>query len=227
MSTICPRPTDTSFWSRSTPPIVYARCSPVGGVRGQYFHFFSHLQMPLPRGFRRRACSLRSPQIPSLRVAPGPGRLIGFRNSPVENACAENVGGLKSHSMSSIAARQRQHHCNVLHQNRSRSGHGCDGKIAASTAANLFIWLCLSGNEVATVAWKPTASSAVNQTPFQWRWDGGPGQSRTADQRFRKPLLYPSELQGPIGHSSPLSQIGAGCREAASHRHCKSKWGVA
>jgi hypothetical protein len=28
---------------------------------------------------------------------------------------------------------------------------------------------------------------------------GGPGQSRTADQRFRKPLLYPSELQG---HSS-------------------------
>ena len=25
---------------------------------------------------------------------------------------------------------------------------------------------------------------------------GGPGQSRTADQRFRKPLLYPSELQG-------------------------------
>src|SRR4051812_605079 len=26
--------------------------------------------------------------------------------------------------------------------------------------------------------------------------DGGPGQSRTADQRFRKPLLYPSELQG-------------------------------
>jgi hypothetical protein len=25
---------------------------------------------------------------------------------------------------------------------------------------------------------------------------GGPGQSRTADLRFRKPLLYPSELQG-------------------------------
>src|ERR1700751_2069746 len=25
---------------------------------------------------------------------------------------------------------------------------------------------------------------------------GGPGQSRTADQRFRKPLLYPSELRG-------------------------------
>ncbi len=25
--------------------------------------------------------------------------------------------------------------------------------------------------------------------------DGGPGESRTPDQRFRKPLLYPSELQ--------------------------------
>jgi integrase len=28
--------------------------------------------------------------------------------------------------------------------------------------------------------------------------DGGPGQSRTADLRFRKPLLYPSELRGPV-----------------------------
>ncbi len=26
--------------------------------------------------------------------------------------------------------------------------------------------------------------------------NGGPGQIRTADTRFRKPLLYPSELQG-------------------------------
>src|SRR4051812_48235495 len=25
---------------------------------------------------------------------------------------------------------------------------------------------------------------------------GGPGRSRTADQRFRKPLLYPTELRG-------------------------------
>jgi integrase len=31
---------------------------------------------------------------------------------------------------------------------------------------------------------------------------GGPGQSRTADQRFRKPLLYPSELQGHGGQSA-------------------------
>ena len=31
---------------------------------------------------------------------------------------------------------------------------------------------------------------------FALRWSGGPGQSRTADQRFRKPLLYPSELRG-------------------------------
>ena len=27
---------------------------------------------------------------------------------------------------------------------------------------------------------------------------GGPGRSRTADQRFRKPLLYPTELRGRI-----------------------------
>ncbi len=27
-------------------------------------------------------------------------------------------------------------------------------------------------------------------------WDGGPGVSRTRDLRFRKPLLYPSELRG-------------------------------
>ena len=33
--------------------------------------------------------------------------------------------------------------------------------------------------------------------------NGGPGQSRTADQRFRKPLLYPSELQG----HSPLTTV--------------------
>ena len=27
---------------------------------------------------------------------------------------------------------------------------------------------------------------------------GGPGRSRTADQRFRKPLLYPTELRGHL-----------------------------
>src|ERR1700752_5147474 len=30
---------------------------------------------------------------------------------------------------------------------------------------------------------------------------GGPGESRTPDQRFRKPLLYPSELQARRGVS--------------------------
>jgi hypothetical protein len=30
---------------------------------------------------------------------------------------------------------------------------------------------------------------------------GGPGRSRTADQRFRKPLLYPTELRGHSGSS--------------------------
>ncbi len=35
---------------------------------------------------------------------------------------------------------------------------------------------------------------------------GGPGQSRTADQRFRKPLLYPSELQGHVRRNPIVSR---------------------
>jgi integrase len=38
---------------------------------------------------------------------------------------------------------------------------------------------------------------------------GGPGRSRTADQRFRKPLLYPSELRGPCG-TKALSHVESG-----------------
>ena len=34
--------------------------------------------------------------------------------------------------------------------------------------------------------------------------DGGPGRSRTADQQFRKPLLYPTELRG---HPARLAGI--------------------
>ena len=37
------------------------------------------------------------------------------------------------------------------------------------------------------------ANLIVSRNKFE---RGGPGQSRTADQRFRKPLLYPSELRG-------------------------------
>jgi integrase len=36
---------------------------------------------------------------------------------------------------------------------------------------------------------------------------GGPGQSRTADQRFRKPLLYPSELRGHLQGSERFRRI--------------------
>ena len=36
--------------------------------------------------------------------------------------------------------------------------------------------------------------------------NGGPGQSRTADLRFRKPLLYPSELRGRC-EFAPLSHV--------------------
>jgi hypothetical protein len=39
------------------------------------------------------------------------------------------------------------------------------------------------------------------------RWDGGPGRSRTADQRFRKPLLYPTELRGRCEYAHYLTSI--------------------
>jgi hypothetical protein len=46
------------------------------------------------------------------------------------------------------------------------------------------------------------ATSSLSEPTFirdklcqQKRSGGGPGESRTPDQRFRKPLLYPSELQ--------------------------------
>ena len=55
----------------------------------------------------------------------------------------------------------------------------------------------LSGNEVATQELNAAAFSAVNERVCL-RWSGGPGQSRTADQRFRIPLLYPSELRGHL-----------------------------
>ena len=49
---------------------------------------------------------------------------------------------------------------------------------------------------------------------------GGPGQSRTADQRFRKPLLYPSELQGLVDLNSPSVYSSRnrhiGCRKEQS-----------
>jgi hypothetical protein len=46
-----------------------------------------------------------------------------------------------------------------------------------------------------------TPAAAVKKKNFakQDRWDegnGDPGRSRTCDLRFRKPSLYPSELQG-------------------------------
>ena len=56
--------------------------------------------------------------------------------------------------------------------------------------------------------------------------NGGPGQSRTADQRFRKPLLYPSELRGRHDHhffnlvynGCALINSLAGCRDAEAAR---------
>jgi hypothetical protein len=61
--------------------------------------------------------------------------------------------------------------------------------------------LVLSGNGYMEGRGIPCGQRAC----FPLRWDGGPGRSRTADQRFRKPLLYPTELRGRCD-ASPLSQ---------------------
>src|ERR1700690_4224685 len=50
----------------------------------------------------------------------------------------------------------------------------------------------------------PTSGSNSNTNAN--RENGGPGESRTPDKRFRKPLLYPSELQARRG-SLKLFQI--------------------
>ena len=42
---------------------------------------------------------------------------------------------------------------------------------------------------------------------FQWDGDGGPAVIRTRDLRFRKPLLYPSELQGHEQESLAFHQF--------------------
>ncbi len=43
--------------------------------------------------------------------------------------------------------------------------------------------------------------------------DGGPGESRTPDQRFRKPLLYPSELQARLACGIKLFRSLTDCGE--------------
>src|SRR5437660_3227278 len=60
----------------------------------------------------------------------------------------------------------------------------------------LCLWLCFGGLSLLTGC------------------DGGPGRSRTADQRFRKPLLYPTELRG---HR---------CRNPIISRRLLLKWGA-
>ena len=38
-----------------------------------------------------------------------------------------------------------------------------------------------------------------DRPPFRRKETGGPGETRTPDLRFRKPLLYPTELQALAG----------------------------
>ena len=65
----------------------------------------------------------------------------------------------------------------------------------------VFSFLNSSGN---SSAWRALAVGAVN-TP-QYFKNGSPGVSRTPDLRFRKPLLYPSELRGQVD-VTPFSHI--------------------
>ena len=53
---------------------------------------------------------------------------------------------------------------------------------------------------------QPTNDSEEAEYSEVFENSGGPGQSRTADLRFRKPLLYPSELQG---HKDLRSRLAA------------------
>ncbi len=48
--------------------------------------------------------------------------------------------------------------------------------------------------------------------------DGAPGESWTHDTRFRKPLLYPTELQGPevFREESPEENTGEGIQTVLS-----------
>jgi len=83
------------------------------------------------------------------------------------------------------------------------------GHSSISVTVDLYGHLVPSAN----IAWvdrlDPDTSRQQNATPAQLtandsseEWTevieeaGGPGRSRTADQRFRKPLLYPTELRG-------------------------------
>src|SRR5579864_4018638 len=49
------------------------------------------------------------------------------------------------------------------------------------------------------------------------KWGGSPGVTRTPDQRFRKPLLYPSELRGH-GDVTPLSHVTLRARSLRNER---------
>ena len=63
----------------------------------------------------------------------------------------------------------------------------------------------------------PNTGGNILPTPrksLQSKWDtGGPGETRTPDLRFRKPLLCPSELQAQ-SHNGFVAHILAYCRRA-------------
>src|ERR1700730_702690 len=64
-------------------------------------------------------------------------------------------------------------------------------------------WGCTSELQFLACSWAKSLARAAPRVnadlAVSKAGSGGPGQSRTADLRFRKPLLYPSELRGQRG----------------------------
>jgi hypothetical protein len=115
------------------------------------------------------------------------------------------------------ATHEREHDQHLLHQDGSHSSDRCDGKAATSTPRIRYV----------ATKWQEANGRLRHPLPLtslpSLSWDGGPGQSRTADLRFRKPLLYPSELRGqcdvtPLSHVSLRRQPLRESRDLVSRR---------
>ena len=120
-----------------------------------------------------------------------------------------------------------------LHRRVARRGLG-NNLYALGVRWKIIQHIPPSGNE-----WQPThrrSRCALKFTrTFALGWDGGPGQSRTADLRFRKPLLYPSELRGQGNFSSILhtrlrasasERLSAHLEYSSRKRTCRSVIGT-
>src|ERR1700722_14352609 len=108
--------------------------------------------------------------------------------------------------------------------NRTRNDKACHSTDVprVSRGVNNSLWFLLSRSPAHSLTPAVLRSNKTN---------GGPGESRTPDTRFRKPLLYPSELQArdhckdsnrillvrpnrrlPLSYTHPISQLTPRCR---------------